>query len=145
MHWFFFFFSSRRRHTRLQGDWSSDVCSSDLGLWTGRYAAAAGEKLSSCCARCAWPSPRSTRCPPFFASGTRSSPDLQNHRDADGGIPILKLTLMGGAPLTAEKVLRVPHLSRRATDGFFDLCFFAGACVMYACDAGGARQERDPN
>src|ERR1039457_4186891 len=23
------FFSSRRRHTRLQGDWSSDVCSSD--------------------------------------------------------------------------------------------------------------------
>src|SRR5256885_1524365 len=27
----FFFFSSRRRHTRLQGDWSSDVCSSDLG------------------------------------------------------------------------------------------------------------------
>src|SRR5256885_11110429 len=27
---FCFFFSSRRRHTRLQGDWSSDVCSSDL-------------------------------------------------------------------------------------------------------------------
>src|SRR6266566_2718976 len=25
-----FFLSSRRRHTRLQGDWSSDVCSSDL-------------------------------------------------------------------------------------------------------------------
>src|SRR5256885_7172639 len=30
-----FFFSSRRRHTRLQGDWSSDVCSSDL---TGNVA-----------------------------------------------------------------------------------------------------------
>src|ERR1039457_2245597 len=27
---FDYFFSSRRRHTRLQGDWSSDVCSSDL-------------------------------------------------------------------------------------------------------------------
>src|SRR6266446_2959226 len=27
-----FFFSSRRRHTRLQGDWSSDVCSSDLAM-----------------------------------------------------------------------------------------------------------------
>src|SRR5574341_2144585 len=27
---FSFFFSSRRRHTRLVGDWSSDVCSSDL-------------------------------------------------------------------------------------------------------------------
>src|SRR2546426_8117357 len=31
---FFFFFSSRRRHTRLQGDWSSDVCSSDLDRLT---------------------------------------------------------------------------------------------------------------
>src|ERR1022692_4673098 len=29
---FYFFFSSRRRHTRLQGDWSSDVCSSDLDI-----------------------------------------------------------------------------------------------------------------
>src|SRR5688500_19241929 len=28
--YYIFFFSSRRRHTRLQGDWSSDVCSSDL-------------------------------------------------------------------------------------------------------------------
>src|SRR5690348_14789191 len=38
---FFFFFSSRRRHTRWTGDWSSDVCSSDLQVaawatgWTG--------------------------------------------------------------------------------------------------------------
>src|SRR6266571_5084953 len=31
MFFFFFFFSSRRRHTRLTCDWSSDVCSSDLG------------------------------------------------------------------------------------------------------------------
>src|SRR5256885_9811332 len=36
-----FFFSSRRRHTRLQGDWSSDVCSSDLlsGAHLGRTEA----------------------------------------------------------------------------------------------------------
>src|SRR5207247_8337152 len=27
----YFFFSSRRRHTRSTRDWSSDVCSSDLG------------------------------------------------------------------------------------------------------------------
>src|SRR5438876_12366301 len=41
----FFFFSSRRRHTRWTGDWSSDVCSSDLsmgrqmlrGLWRTRF------------------------------------------------------------------------------------------------------------
>src|SRR6266487_4877726 len=50
---FWFFFSSRRRHTRWTGDWSSDVCSSDLrsrpggagsgparGLGTGRHGLA---------------------------------------------------------------------------------------------------------
>src|SRR5437867_4939098 len=37
---FFFFFSSRRRHTRSYGDWSSDVCSSDLAT------AAAGTNTS---------------------------------------------------------------------------------------------------
>src|SRR5215813_6106810 len=31
----FFFFSSRRRHTRCGRDWSSDVCSSDLGRAAG--------------------------------------------------------------------------------------------------------------
>src|SRR5690625_7021466 len=30
-----FFFSSRRRHTRWPRDWSSDVCSSDLGIENG--------------------------------------------------------------------------------------------------------------
>src|SRR5437762_7528144 len=33
----FFFFSSRRRHTRYIGDWSSDVCSSDLVLYILTY------------------------------------------------------------------------------------------------------------
>src|SRR5258706_5492350 len=32
-----FFFSSRRRHTRLVSDWSSDVCSSDLGLFSALH------------------------------------------------------------------------------------------------------------
>src|SRR6266850_4058940 len=36
---FYFFFSSRRRHTRLQGDWSSDVCSSDLAAWVREHPA----------------------------------------------------------------------------------------------------------
>src|SRR5207248_7127358 len=34
------FFSSRRRHTRSYGDWSSDVCSSDLQKlmdWLGEH------------------------------------------------------------------------------------------------------------
>src|ERR1039457_1180023 len=49
------FFSSRRRHTRLQDDWSSDVCSSDLGTtpsdstWRGSCAYAdPRERVSGC-------------------------------------------------------------------------------------------------
>src|SRR5256885_9702924 len=44
------FFSSRRRHTRLQGDWSSDVCSSDLqadGLARPVWASARGDRALS--------------------------------------------------------------------------------------------------
>src|SRR6266571_6839148 len=39
----FFFFSSSRRHTRLTCDWSSDVCSSDLGVHRGVAAAVDGD------------------------------------------------------------------------------------------------------
>src|SRR5258707_3218916 len=78
---FFFFFSSRRRHTRYWRDWSSDVCSSDLGalmlptslglmlpefepekrhvaigLWaaTGGIAAAAGPPLGGLLVQADW-------------------------------------------------------------------------------------------
>src|SRR5256885_17124369 len=37
-----FFFSSRRRHTRLQGDWSSDVCSADRAASTNQRDAENG-------------------------------------------------------------------------------------------------------
>src|SRR3712207_5671281 len=40
-----FFFSSRRRHTRYWRDWSSDVCSSDLGNMNPADLAALEEKL----------------------------------------------------------------------------------------------------
>src|SRR2546430_7896375 len=38
-----FFFSSRRRHTRFDCDWSSDVCSSDLGSVEVEDAACRGD------------------------------------------------------------------------------------------------------
>src|SRR5438876_11946828 len=43
---FFFFFSSRRRHTRWTGDWSSDVCSSDLAGGAARPARPAARVLA---------------------------------------------------------------------------------------------------
>src|SRR2546426_12621671 len=49
----FFFFSSRRRHTRLQGDWSSDVCSSDLPRYNeiaSKRCAGGETQLWTCCA-----------------------------------------------------------------------------------------------
>src|ERR1039457_1034517 len=72
-----FFFSSRRRRTRLQGDWSSDVCSSDLwfnvygnedrqpgewGHWLGR-----GMNWNSM-----WPACRNTRARKNFEAPTDS-------------------------------------------------------------------------
>src|SRR5437764_15180627 len=47
-----FFFSSRRRHTRYIGDWSSDVCSSDLDNATVRFRwseHAAWRAIATCC------------------------------------------------------------------------------------------------
>src|SRR5437879_2893625 len=44
---FFFFFSSRRRHTRYIGDWSSDVCSSDLNWAEFAYVFFACERVGA--------------------------------------------------------------------------------------------------
>src|SRR5688572_32695016 len=43
---FFFFFSSRRRHTRFDCDWSSHVCSYDLGAIAGLLEFAAFTTLA---------------------------------------------------------------------------------------------------
>src|SRR5216683_7927405 len=43
-----FFFSSRRRHTRSDRDWSSDVCSSDLGRDRGAVAPGAPRGGGDC-------------------------------------------------------------------------------------------------
>src|SRR5256885_10495636 len=62
-----FFFSSRRRHTRLQGDWSSDVCSSDLvpaqRTLTSRSVASSGLRPGSPTSQRASP-----RCGPLLNS-----------------------------------------------------------------------------
>src|SRR5215210_8501570 len=45
---FFFFFSSRRRHTRYIGDWSSDVCSSDLTCSPTPRATSSASSAAGC-------------------------------------------------------------------------------------------------
>src|SRR5690348_17365017 len=49
---FFFFFSSRRRHTRWTGDWSPDVCSSDL-RWSATGTTSVRRRRRSACRRAA--------------------------------------------------------------------------------------------
>src|SRR3712207_5238592 len=45
---FYFFFSSRRRHTRYWRDWSSDVCSSDLGTFGKAEEIPSGDLTAGC-------------------------------------------------------------------------------------------------
>src|SRR5215467_7781895 len=87
----FFFFSSRRRHTRLQGDWSSDVCSSDLGpspqeLLAVSLASCTAITMEMYAARKGWEighvevdveySPAERGCPTKFELVTRLPDDL---------------------------------------------------------------------
>src|SRR3989442_612909 len=59
---YFFFFSSRRRHTRCGRDWSSDVCSSDLGPMPTLLAVAEiVDKLQAICVVCGGPASRNQR------------------------------------------------------------------------------------
>src|SRR5438067_2129244 len=77
---YYFFFSSRRRHTRSKRDWSSDVCSSDLGAsdCVGLPCASAWRTSSSVSRRrgqsgdffSGWPALRlSSRAPRFTLVG----------------------------------------------------------------------------
>src|SRR5438876_5549165 len=72
---FFFFFSSRRRHTRWTGDWSSDVCSSDLAIDRQPRDARAFARLAKArrADSAAAPHPRLRRFSPLSLAGGRSA------------------------------------------------------------------------
>src|SRR3712207_8309927 len=72
-----FFFSSRRRHTRYWRDWSSDVCSSDLGSYVPGLATTLIAVLfaAACPLLAAWtlPKPPSpSKAPRLSGGGPRS-------------------------------------------------------------------------
>src|SRR5437762_12420055 len=70
---FFFFFSSRRRHTRYIGDWSSDVCSSDLAHEASAIRAGVADAM-----RRSWTRPLST-----IGSSVNLDPVLQDRQSRD--------------------------------------------------------------
>src|SRR5256885_6109720 len=77
---FFFFFSSRRRHTRLQGDWSSDVCSSDLGpVFRPDQGVEAGRHGGAWSYRDSDGHARAHRNPCRSGAGSESQDDLLRH------------------------------------------------------------------
>src|SRR3989454_6023547 len=104
----FFFFSSRRRHTRLQGDWSSDVCSSDLGTVT---APSDGSILGKC---------RPASMPPKKATARivkKPRPtSVEPTRLARRGGRLLKRRVSPGAGIVAASSRRraVSHVSPHA-------------------------------
>src|SRR2546430_11111700 len=65
-----FFFSSRRRHTRFDCDWSSDVCSSDLGNALGEHLAVARAEPAQAAA--GWPMSGAPPRPAPHVPGGRS-------------------------------------------------------------------------
>src|SRR5207253_6472746 len=78
-----FFFSSRRRHTRWPRDWSSDVCSSDLGGGPRLFRAAGSAGTAPGQPR--WASGR-RGCPGARADrGAAAAAGGNLHRDAGRG------------------------------------------------------------
>src|SRR5205085_4853616 len=90
-----FFFSSRRRHTRFDCDWSSDVCSSDLGPLLRLRAAVRDVRRRG---GVHLPLGRPARGP----AGLRAGRDDHLHRHPGAG-PALRLAQAGAAVGVVEK------------------------------------------
>src|SRR5256885_4191495 len=99
-----FFFSSRRRHTRLQGDWSSDVCSSDLEK-SGLSSPASNCSVTNAITE---PSPLTagccTRSRPLVLSGT-GRPALSTPSTSTRTVSLLGLLM--SVEMIAWKVLKL--------------------------------------
>src|ERR1017187_902415 len=107
---FEFFFSSRRRHTRYIGDWSSDVCSSDLLTHSGgagRTENGAGHLERPDCNRIAGPE---------ATDGSTGRPRVQHRSDRHmcglGWAALLRveLSLPDGHGWNRTKVMRIEHI-----------------------------------
>src|SRR6266581_9637798 len=118
-----FFFSSRRRHTRWTGDWSSDVCSSDLTTSTTACSPATVRRRDRRAARpmgpVVHPGARSTpgTCPVLLVGGRRPCP---------GPVPRPHHTTRPHDDLDVEVLRRDQHKAQRLLAGW-DLRVAAGS------------------
>src|SRR5256885_16537013 len=92
------FFSSRRRHTRLQGDWSSDVCSYDL---RSRF------RRSSVSAACGSPVWSAAKSGSFWAKGSTAGDMAHCRIDWKSGV-LGKSVDIGGGRIIKKKKWRTP-------------------------------------
>src|SRR5690606_3256435 len=113
----FFFFSSRRRHTSFSRDWSSDVCSSDLGDAWGRFASNATNR----------PNLRSDPMRPL-------PPNLQNSRTNRRRYSCYSVQL----PLTLLFTMT------KSNSHFADSSTFDGEPPEQECAGGSGSSERRP-
>src|SRR5437660_5778929 len=124
-----FFFSSGRRHTRWPRDWSSDVCSSDLTLFEGKY-------------------PFTVAAPTCGPGRSRDSERILSFEQRASDVRITcgvhRQARVGGGPGTAVGVVeacRVNELRRRRV-GFCDMLQVAWEAGPAETEAVGPWRER---
>src|SRR3712207_9397436 len=99
-----FFFSSRRRHTRYWRDWSSDVCSSDLGA---SPTLGAHVRLPPGGAVALWRTTKRRVLQGAGAAGGDGQPDRQGGvEDRESGGEGKSVDL-GGGPIIKKKKIKV--------------------------------------
>src|SRR3712207_1800819 len=98
----FFFFSSRRRHTRYWRDWSSDVCSSDLG----EVRVAAGDLEERLCLQALLPERRPLARPP-----------ARDEKGAGGVLAEARAEEGGAAELGDDQILELGRGDEEVLDG----------------------------
>src|SRR6267154_5568161 len=105
-----FFFSSRRRHTRWTGDWSSDVCSSDLArsmsAVSARVATVPGRNVIGI------ELPNARRETVYL----RELLSTRHYEDTRLSLPLALGKDIGGDPVIAD-LARMPHLLIGGTTG----------------------------
>src|SRR5207253_3145011 len=149
-----FFFSSRRRHTRWPRDWSSDVCSSDLGDTVGAMSVGANSDFVAAFQElrfAVWrvPSAHCFRCP---VGKRRATCDIDcagplarllEERHDDIAAVIVEPLLQGAGGMIVHPVEFLERIRKLCTQ--YDVLLIAdevltgfGRCGrMFACDLAG--------